>query len=279
MPKPYQPHQPHPATPVRPILGLHLRGHLGGAIAQHRAISRLHLPLQRLWVGLVLAIGLTALLLVLRPWVAQAWAVEIVWWLRALELPGHFDVQGRGGDGVLALAVPFIDVQLAAPNGWVPVWHGLVALGVWWAAGRMSDAAKPVAYLLRFAVLIHGASVLFFIFWPASFPHSVDLHTGSGLRQAWHLMLLAPWIHFATYYLFPFALWQRTLVTVLSWLFLFALTPLQYALHVALVQHMGLLVMPLLHLLFGVMLDIIGFVAIYGWAMGWNMPGAAHAPE
>lgn len=274
-----QPNQrkPQPSTLLKPTLGL--RGHLGNVILQHRAISRLHLPRQRLWVGLALAVLLTLLLVLLRPWVAQAWAVEMVWWMRVLELPGHFDERGRGGDGLLALAVPFIDVQLGAPNGWVPVWHGLVALCVWWAAGRMSDAAKPVAYLLRFAVLVHGASVLFFLFWPASFPHSVDLHTGSGLRQAWHLMLLAPWIHFATYYLFPFALWQRALVTVLSCLFLFVLTPLQYALHVALIQHMGLLVMPLLHLLFGVMLDIIGFVALYGWAMGWSPQGGSHAQE
>jgi hypothetical protein len=265
----------------RPLLDavkqLRLRGHLGGAIPRHRAIASLHLPLQRLCAGLALAIGLTVLLVLMRSWVEQAWAVEIVWWMRALELPGHFDVQGRGGDGMLALAVPFIDVQLAAPDEWTPLWHGAFVVGVWWGAGRLSDAAKPVAYLLRFAALIHGASVVFFIFWPASFPHSVDQHLGSGLRQAWHLMLLAPWVHLATYYLFPFAFWQRCLLSVLTWGFLFVLTTLQYALHVALVQYMGLMVMPLLHLVFGVMLAIIGFVALYGWAMGWDNAGGDHA--
>jgi hypothetical protein len=267
---------PTPFKPSDSVKRLRVRGHLGGAILQHRAISSLHFPLARLWAGLALAVGLTALLLWLRPWLAQAWAVELVWWMRALALPGHFDAQGRGGDGLLALAVPFIDVQLNAPDGWAPLWHGVAVLGVWWGTGRMSDAAKPVAYLLRFAALVHGAAVLFFIFWPASFPHSVDQHIGSGLRQAWHLML-APWIHLATYYLFPFAVWKRGLLSLLTWAFLFVLTPLQYALHIALVQHMGLVVMPLLHLLFGVMLDIIGFVALYGWAMGWKTAGAAHA--
>jgi hypothetical protein len=266
-----------PFNPLESVKRLRLRGHLGGVIPQHRAISSLHFPLQRLWSGLALAIGLTALLLVLRPWLSQLWAVEMVWWMRALELPGHFHAQNRGDSGLLALAVPFIDVQLNAPDGWTPVWHGIAVLGVWWVTGRMSDAAKPVAFLLRFAALVHGAAVLFFIFWPASFPHSVDQHVGSGLRQAWHLMLLAPWIHLATYYLFPFAFWKRCLLSVLTWAFLLVLTPLQYALHVALVQTMGLVVMPLLHLLFGVMLDIIGFVALYGWAMGWKTAGAAHA--
>lgn len=273
-------HPPQPSTPAnRPASPLRLRSHLGDEILQHRAISRLHLPLRRLWAGVALAVLLTLLLLLLRPWLAQAWAVEIVWWMQALELPGNFSAQGRGGEGLLSLAVPFIDVQLAAPNGWAPVVHGLVALGVWWASGRMSDAAKPVAFLLRFAVVVHGASVLFFIFWPASFPHSVEQHFDSGLRQAWQLMLLAPWIHLATYYLFPFAFWQRALLTVLSWLFLFVLTPLQYALHVGLIHHLGLVVMPLLYLLFGVMLDIIGFVALYGWAMGWRPQGGTHAQE
>lgn len=238
---------------------------------------RLQLPLLRLWVGLGLAVGLTWLALLARPWVAQAWASAMVWWLQALELPGQFEVQGRGGDSLLSLAVPYIDVQLDDPGSWMSLWHGLIALAVWWAAGRMSDAAKPVAYLLRFAVLVHGAAVLFFMCWPASFPHSVALHISSGLRQAWHLMLLAPWIHLATYYLFPFAVWQRVLLTLLTWGFLFVLTPLQYALHVALVHQMGMLILPLLHLLFGVMLAIIGFVALYGWAMSWKSAGVAHA--
>jgi hypothetical protein len=36
--------------------------------------------------------------------------------------------------------------------------------------------------------------------------------------------------------------------------------------------------MPLLHLLFGVMVAIIGFVALYGWAMGWANARLQPAP-
>ena len=53
--------------------------------------------------------------------------------------------------------------------------------------------------------------------------------------------------------------WKRfPLTRLLCWLL---------ALHALVLHHAGLLAMPLLHLLFGVMVAIIGFVAIYGWAI------------
>jgi hypothetical protein len=85
-------------------------------------------------------------------------------------------------------------------------------------------------------------------------------------------MVLTPWLHLCTFYLFPFALWQRFALTALTLAFLFLLAPLQYATHAALVYQLGLMVLPLLHLLFGVMVPILGFVALYGWGMSWHNP-------
>lgn len=255
------------------IRHLRARGHKGGTILQHRAIWSLRLPMQRLLSGLALAAGFTTGLLLLRNWIGMAWAGELLWWIQALELPGRFEVLATGSDGWLPLPVPFIGVELSAPNGWATLWQGGAVVLLWVCTGWVPDEAKPVAFFIRLAALVHGASVLFFMFWPASFTHSVDDHVSSGLGQAWYLMLLTPWIHLATYYLFPFAFWKRGLLTLLTLVFLFVLVPLLYALHVALIQQFGLILMPLLHLLFGVMLMTIGFVALYGWAMGWQTAG------
>ena len=86
----------------------------------------------------------------------------------------------------------------------------------------------------------------------------------------WALMLLTPWLHLLIYYLMPFPLWCRIVLTAATLIYLLVLTPLLYAGHAALIHHAGLILMPLLELLFGVMVSIIGMVALYSWAMGWS---------
>jgi hypothetical protein len=255
------------------------RGHRGGTIPQHRAIWSLPLPLGRIWGSAALACVLSAALLWLRPWVSLAWGSQMIWWMHALALPGQFDLVGPGtGVGeIFALGVPSIELALDVPDTRMPLWHGGALAALWWCTAWLPEPAKPLAFFVRLGVLIHAASVLFFVFWPASFVHTVGGHVISGMRQSWYLIVLTPWIHLATYYLFPFAMWQRALLTLLTAGYLFVLTPLQYALHVALVNAGGLILLPLLHLLFGVMLAITGFVALYGWGMSW--PGQRSADD
>ncbi len=249
-----------------------LRGHRGGAILPHRSIWSLQLPRHRLAVGVLIALGFTGLLALAQPMLASAWGRQMVWWMQALGLPGQFAQPDLAGLDLFSLPVPLIDVAL--PDlGWVDLAaHALGCVVLWVLAGWLPDSAKPGAYLLRFAVLIHSASVLYFALWPASFPHSLISHVGGGLRQAWTLLLLTPWLHLCTYYLFPFALWQRPALTAVTLLYLALLAPLQYASHAALLVLMGPVVMPLLQLLFGVMVPILGLVALYGWGMSWHDP-------
>ena len=262
--------------PVRHAhLQLHRRGHRGGAILPHRSIWSLRLPKRRLAGGVLIALAFTLALAWLQPGIATFWGQQLVWWMQRLALPGQFAGPAIGEPtlfSLFSLPVPMIDVQLRDAGPLEPAAHALAAVAVWVMAGWLPDSAKPAAFLLRFGVLIHGASVVYFLLWPASFPHSLISHTGAGLRQAWALMLLTPWLHLSTYYLFPFAVWQRVVLTAATLVFLFVLAPLQYATHAALLYLSGLILMPLLHLLFGVMVPILGFVALYGWGMSWHDP-------
>lgn len=248
---------------------LRSRGHLGGIIAQHRAMWRQTLPRRRLLEGVALALACSGALMLLREVVGLAWGMSLVWWMHALALPGQFALGDVAHAGSFGVAVPYIALDLAAPDPWTPIGHGAFLVLLWWWSGWLPDAAKPIAFFVRLCVLVHAASVLFFMFWSASFVHSESSHVVSGLRQAWYLMLFTPWLHLMTYYLFPFGLRQRLGLTLVTLLFLFVLTPLQYALHLALVQQAGMIVLPLMNLVFGVMLPIIGIVALYGWGMGW----------
>lgn len=265
-------HKPLHATDV--VQRLRARGHLGGTIAQHRAMWRQSLPLGRVLQSVALALAFTALLLWLRPWIGMAWGHELLWWMQGLVLPGRFAAGDAAQAGVLGLVVPIVAPEMPLPDAWSPMKHGAVLVLLWWCTGWVPDAAKPLAFFVRLGVLVHGASVLFFMFWSASFTHTVPGHVASGLRQTWYLMLATPWIHLLTYYLFPFAAWQRALLTLLTLAYLFVLTPLQYALHVALAWQTGLILLPLLSLMFGVMLPVVSVVALYGWGMGWRKRAA-----
>ena len=261
----------------------HLRrhGHRGGEILTHRAIWSLALPRRRMAGGALLALAFTGLLLVLQPWVATLWSHELVAWMKALELPGQFTLAASAASaasGAIAdsslvfLPVPWIDLparDLALP---AVAAHGLAVVAVWVLAGWLPDAAKPAAFVLRFAALLHGSAVLYFLCWPASFPHALSAHVSGGLRQSWVLMLVTPWLHLGTYYLFPFPAWQGAALTAVSLLFIAVLAPLQYASHVALLHLAGPILMPLLYLLFGLMVPVLGLVALYGWAMSWCDP-------
>lgn len=251
------------------------RGHRGGAILPHRSIHSLTLPKQRLASGLLTTLAFTLALVWLQPWIAAWWSQQLVWWMHVLPLPGQFTPAQEGPRDLFALVVPMIDVQLRGPHPAEPAAHALAAISVWVLSGWLPDSARPAAFLFRLGALINGAAVVYFQLWPASFPHSLMNHIGGGLHQSWTLMVLTPWLHLCTFYLFPFALWQRFALTALTLAFLFFLAPLQYATHAALVYQLGMIVLPLLHLLFGVMVPILGFVALYGWGMSWHDPASS----
>lgn len=241
-----------------------------GQVALHRSIFSLKLPLHRIALGVAIAVLFSLALLRWRGVIEVVWGDELLWWMRALELPGRFVAAPLAGDGPFAMVAPLIELGLPELGWPVLAWHALAVVAIWIGSGWLPDSARPATYVLRFAMLIHSASIAYFLSWPGSFAHSALDHVGNGLGQGWALMLLTPWLHLVTYYLFPFPPWQRAALTALTLLFLFVLTPLQYASHAAILSLLGLVALPLLHMLFGVMVPIFGLVALYGWGMSWH---------
>ena len=249
-----------------------------GRVPLHRSIFSLHLPLHRLGLGFGMALAFTVALVAVQLAIETAWHAQMVWWMHALELPGQYEPALAAAEhGLFTLKPPFIDLALPELGWSVLAQHALVVVAVWAVSGWLPESARPAAYLLRFAVLIHGTSVVYFLFWPGSFAHSALSHAGYGLTLGWALMLLTPWLHLVTYYLFPFAVWQRVALTAVTLVFVFVHTPLQYASHLAIVSKLGLVALPVLHLLLGVMVPIVGMVALYGWGMSWHDPSTHHA--
>ena len=248
------------------------QGHRGGRILLHRSIWNQRLPATRLWGSVLLALTLSGLMLSVRPWVSLMWSAEVGAWLAALQLPLPTPLPPpEAFDGWVQwqLDLPVLGWRLPAPGPLALLLNVVALVAAWWGSGRFSDAFRPACYLLRLACLIQGAAVLWFWWMPASFPHTVDEHYRSGLQQMWALLMLSPWLHLATYYLFPVTWWHRLALTGMTWVYLLLLAPLQQSLHLAVLHHLGMVFMPLLYLLLGVMVPIVGLVALYGWAMSW----------
>jgi hypothetical protein len=235
----------------------------------HRSMASLPLLLGRVFTGVLLALAFMGLLAWLRPWVADAWMAQFQWWMSALDIPMTATVQMGAALPMWLLPVASFELHVPDTDPLTPWMHGLGAVAVWWASARLPDAARPGGYLLRFAVVLHACAIAYFLFWPNSFPHSLYDHTVGGFRQFWVLMLLTPWLHLLIYYLLPFVWWCRIGLTTITLIYLGLLTPLLFAAHAALIHLLGLIVMPLLALLGGLMVAIIGIVALYGWGMSW----------
>lgn len=254
-------------------------GPLGKAIAPHRSISHLNLPWRRVIGGVLIAMAFTLTLMWLQQNFVDLWTRQILWWMRTLPLEGQLDSAHPVADRFLTPAMPAFNFQIRALGPLEPLLHILFSIALWVGTAWFPDDAKPAAFLLRFGIIIHIASASFFQIWPESFPHSVMNHVAVGLQQAWALMLLTPWLHLFTFYVFPLATWHRISLTVLTLAFLFTLAPLLYVSHIVLLVKFGLIVMPVLHFLFGVMVFVLGFVALYGWGMSWHNQNATWREE
>ncbi|MEK8025462.1 hypothetical protein [Pseudaquabacterium rugosum] len=259
-----------------PLIALRRRGAAGGVILPHRSIWSLNLPGRRLAIGLALTLLFTLLLSLAKPWISLFWVEQMREWMQALGLAQQIGVDdavpSSQGQYLLSLPVPMVHLQMPAPVRPLLMIHGGVAVLAWLAVGFLPDAGRPATYLVRFAAMIHLCAVVFFAFWAPVFPHDETGHIAWGLHRNWLFMLLTPWLHLFTYYMFPFPWWQRIALTGLTVGWLALLGPLQFALHAQALAVFGIVVMPLLETLAGVMLPILGMVALFGWAMSWNDP-------
>jgi len=55
--------------------------------------------------------------------------------------------------------------------------------------------------------------------------------------------------------------------------------PLQAVVHAYVIYRGSLLTMPVLFLVFGVLLDVFVYVALYGWGMSWRSASALDATD
>lgn len=246
------------------------RGVRGGRIAPHRSMIGLRASPALLLDLLVLpAILLVGVFVVLEP-LTNVWRSLMEWLGEPLGLGGVVGTNIVNLLPSVSVAVPvyLIDAgwptlgQLAA--GWVITavlaLVGAVLRGGW----------TPAGYLLRALAILQLTSQIWFTLAEPPFPYSLSLY-GSGLMTTGVvILLLAPFLVGATFFVFDFPLQKKFALALLLLGHLAVLFPLQATVHVWAIWKGSMLAMPILFLVFGVLLDIFVYVALYGWAMSWR---------
>ncbi len=250
------------------------RGFRGGRIMPHRAMLRLDVS-RWLLVDLIALplIFLLAFFIALDPLLAT-WQ-SLFELLRApLGLPG----------GVAVRVVEIWPLLFAVPHFTaIGRWPSQTDLIVgWWLTGGLILLGTflrgnwaPAGYFLRAIAFIQVTAQLWFTFSTADFSYSLTTHMSGLLANCLVILFIAPVAVGGVYFIFDMPLWQKLLLGTLMALHLMVFIPLLVVVHAWIIFRCSLLTLPLLSLIFGPLLLIFVFVALYGWAMSWRDGGSS----
>ncbi|MBL8987238.1 MAG: hypothetical protein JNJ80_13270 [Gemmatimonadetes bacterium] len=244
------------------------RGARGGRIEAHRAMLRLPNAGRRLSASLLLGVAGLAGFVALLPTLGAFWGTLFRRIHAALGLPGPV-VERPTAFGPVEFTVPTVafDAPVPMPRD-LAIAAGVVA-GLIVISLALRGRWLPAAYFLRAVAVVLTTAVGFFAFWPDQFPYRLSEYVVGHLQAGLVVMGLVPLVLGFTFYLFDLSVLRKILLTAMVLGHLAIFLPLQAMFHALVVSQLTLVAMPVLALLFGILLDVMVFVAFYGWAMSW----------
>lgn len=258
--------------PSRRIDALRDRGFRGGRIAPHRAMIGLEiswsLAIDLIVLPLLFAVAMFALLDPLM----SAWREFFIAIRGPLGLPGTvatkvFEI------GPLGVAIPYFTAAGYWPEP-RDLQTGWLMTGVLAAVGMLlRGGALPLGFLLRALAIIQLSAQLWFWLAPPPLIYTLPEYVAGLLICGVILLLMAPFLVAFTFHIFDFLLWQKLMMATLLLGHLAVLLPLQAAVHTWIIHQGSLLTLPVLFFLFGPLLDVFVYVALYGWGMSWRSGG------
>ncbi|MGR8948919.1 MAG: hypothetical protein ACU84Q_12785 [Gammaproteobacteria bacterium] len=245
--------------------------HSGKLIARHRALRTLDFrPASILHPIALLTLCYAVLAFSLHP-------IELLW----QEILGFSIPHLIGNDKlslqpvpVLALIsanVPFPTTRGVHPDNLTLLVATLVSLSLMLVSFLfLRHKTLPLRYLLWAICLVQILACAIFYLAPDKFPHTLASHVANGLTYALNLIFIAPLILAVTYFIFDHPLMQKALGALVILIALVVVAPCQYLLHISLLHHLSLVVMPCLFIFFGLLFNIAVFIAIYAWCVSWE---------
>lgn len=216
-------------------------------------------------VGSLVQTAAPALLLLAlwRSELMQLWQTLIEHWLQVLGLPLQLGLQ-PGSARLIGLQP---DDITPAPSLQALGLTALATALAWWLPSRWPDRLLPLRVLVRALALVQGAALLFLLLLPAQFPYTLTSHLSTLLNLGYGFLLAVPVLLALGWGVLPLPIWQRLGVPLGVVAYLALLMPHKALLQVWLLAHSSVLHMPVFYVALGPLLDLMVFVALYGWLL------------
>ncbi|MGH9499657.1 MAG: hypothetical protein ACRD3L_11005 [Terriglobales bacterium] len=249
------------------------RGHRGGVITMHRALTHFQLGPMNLIASICLFLLFSFIWLSVLPSLCEFWSLALALGLRWLPLNARLDV-AEHHFRLLVLRIPYLRIEPILPD--LQTWSLACAVTLLLFAGTFFLSKKwvPLIYLARGILLIQVTALLYFALWPISFPHTPDSYMEALTTAGIGLITVVPLLFGFTYYIFDFGLLRKATVTVVTMIHLAIFLPVQ-TLAQAMVLQKTVLFMPVLYIVFGMPVQVLIIIAFYSWGMTWSFRPAA----
>ena len=250
---------------------LRFLSHSGRIISRHRALrtldfrpaSILHPIILMILCYLGLTVGIES--------IAMFWDFVLAQAVPVLTGSVQISHQETTVLGVISATVPYPQITGVAPNGPTLLMAAIVALTLMALAYIfLRNRALPVGYLIWAISLLQLLACGVFYLAAERFPHSLSNHVANGFSYSLNLMFICPLVLAVTYFVFDYPLLQKIIGTLCIMAALVIATPSQYVIHIGLIHHFSLVVMPVLFIFFGLLFNIAVFIAIFGWCVSWE---------
>jgi len=249
---------------------LRFRGAHGGVIRKHRAMVGLQWTAGRVARAVTLSllgfIGVFAALPVLGRLYAMFFE-EVVWWVG---LPAGVSLLEVHVGSLLTIGIPYFRLEGPWPGTvhWLMVGGATAALFL--VSFVLPDRFLPAKYFLRFLVIVQTVSLGYFALATPPFLYPLPGYSAGLLTAGMAVLVLVPLVLGLSFYIFDHTLGQQLALTVMLLVHLAVFLPLQVLIHAWLIHNLSALVQPTLFFIFGLLLQVLIFVAFYGWGMSWQ---------
>ena len=246
------------------------RGYGGGFITRHRALLfSPHNP-AKMVPAFLLAVAFLLGWWLLRGVVCGYWSVMLDFWAGAIGLHGGVSVVPYSLFDLIPFSIPFLNVG-AGPPGDVTWWVGMIFTAVLVLISYLiSRRYLPLAYMLRITAFFQATAQFFFCFWRDGFPYEAGGYIHSMLIASWMLIAVIPIVLGFTYFIFDFSLSRKMALALMIMGHQTVLVPMQYVMQAYVIHHGSLLFLPLCFFISSLPLNVVIFIAFFGWGFSWK---------
>jgi hypothetical protein len=252
------------------------RGHRGGVISTHRALTKFVLEPLDLVMSVMLVLLFSIVWVASLEWVCRFWRYLLTTGTKLLALHVAIGLTEHHFTTYIHFVIPYPRMEDVAADGWTWWTTAAVVLLLFGASFLLPKRNIPLIYLLRAVLCVQASALIYFGWATASFPHTANSYMEGLVSYGLTLISFVPILFGLTYYIFDFGLIRKTLVTFLTMIHLCLFVPLQVLLQ-AIVLHKSILFMPVLYIVFGLPVDVLMVIAFYSWGMSWRSKAESRA--